>query len=373
MGARARARRPPSPPMSAQVDLSVVVPVFNEQESLPVLHAEIAEVMLQMGVTWEVIYVDDASTDDSLRVILDLRKQDPHVRAVKFRRNYGQTAGLSAGFEHSRGEVVVTLDGDLQNDPADIPALLAEIENGHDIVAGWRKKRHDGFILRRLPSIIANRLIAFVTGVPIHDTGCTLKAFKRELVKKMPIYAEQHRFLPVMSHGSGARVTEIVVNHRPRLFGHSKYGIARAFRVLLDLLTVKLLSQFTQRPLHYFGLLSLGSFALVVLTVVVALSDRTVEKKADLGLPITNEPVELPIVKEPVELPVPKDPTELVASKTTGELAIPNDQIMVVALITTLFLCVLHFALLGLLAELTVKASGMHRRGTLSRILNELN
>ncbi len=321
--------------MPAQVEISVVVPVFNEEQSLPVLHEEIAAVLGAIGGTWEVIYVDDRSTDSSLQVMLELRRRDPHVRVLQFRRNYGQTAALSAGFEVSRGEIVITMDGDLQNDPADIPALLAELHAGHDIVAGWRKKRYDGFILRRLPSKIANRLIAFVTGVSIHDTGCTLKAFRRELVKKLPIYAEQHRFLPVMSKGSGARVSEIVVNHRPRLFGDSKYGIGRALRVLLDLLAVKMLSQFTQRPLHYFGLLSLTFLTVGVFFTLGAMWDPAL---------------------------------------FSGSRDWFNEwEQIVVGVASLVFMVVIYFALLGLLAELAVKASGMHRRGTLERILNELH
>ena len=211
--------------MSATVEISVVVPIYNEEESLAILHGEIATALDSMGERGqraEVLYVDDCSTDSSLREMLRLRASDPRVRVIKFRRNSGQTAALAAGFDESRGDIVITLDGDLQNDPADIPRLVAELDHGFDIVAGWRKKRHDGFILRRLPSMIANRLIAQVTGVSIHDTGCTLKAFRAELVKTMTIYAEQHRFLPVLSAGSGARVTELVVNHRPRQFGESK-------------------------------------------------------------------------------------------------------------------------------------------------------
>ena len=321
--------------MSAPVDISVVVPIYNEEGSLILLHREIARVLDELGLSWEVIYVDDCSRDASLAVLLSLRRQDEHVHIVKFRRNFGQTAALSAGFEVSRGEVVVTMDGDLQNDPADIPRLLASIANGHDIVAGWRKERHDGFILRRLPSQIANRLIAVVTGVSIHDTGCTLKAFRRELVKRLGIYAEQHRFLPAMSKGSGARVDEIVVNHRPRRFGTSKYGIGRATRVMLDLLVVKMLAQFTQRPLQFFGLFSL-------ISAVVSMGF--------LGFSIWE------------------------TAWFSGQPLHFNEwEGIVVAISMLLFMVTVYFAFLGLLAELAVKASGMHRHGTLDRILNELH
>ena len=239
------------------VDLSLVVPVFDEEENLPKLHAEIVRHVGGMGITWEVVYVDDRSEDRSFDVLMELRASDPHVRVVRFRRNFGQTPAMSAGFEHSRGAVVVTLDADLQNDPADIPALVAKLDEGYDIVVGWRKNRQDGLVLRKVPSRIANRLIARLTGATVHDTGCTLKAFRRELVENLPIYAEQHRFLPVLALASGARISEIVVHHRPRIHGVSKYGIGRAVRVALDLLTMKMLSSFAKSPLPYFTLLSI--------------------------------------------------------------------------------------------------------------------
>ncbi|HKX46438.1 MAG TPA: glycosyltransferase family 2 protein, partial [Planctomycetota bacterium] len=325
-------RRPPRPP----VRVSVVVPVFNEEESLPVLHRELRVAMEPYGDAWEVIYVDDHSSDRSLNVMLELRRSDPHVRIVRFRRNYGQTAGLSAGFEHARADVIVTLDGDLQNDPADIPRLVEELGRGYDIVAGWRKRREDGFLLRRLPSRLANRVIGVVTGVAIHDTGCTLKAFRRELVRSIAIYADHHRFLPVMSAGRGARVTEVVVNHRPRRYGHSKYGLSRVWRVLLDLLSVKLVAQFSQRPLHYFGLLSLSFLAFGAFFSAVGLMSLDLER-------------------------------------VDGHLVFNEWELIIVAIAMLLLMLVVFFALLGLLGELAVKASGMHRRGILGRILNELH
>jgi len=305
--------------MSSAVEISVVVPVFDEEENLGLLHAEIAAALAPLGRSWEVIYVDDRSRDRSFEVMLDLRRRDRHVRIVRFRARSGQTAALAAGFDHARGAVVVTLDGDLQNDPADIPRLVAALEEGFDVAAGWRKARHDGFVLRRLPSRIANRLIMWVTGVRIHDTGCTLKAFRRALVEKLPIYAEQHRFLPAMSAGSGARVTEVVVNHRPRRYGRSKYGLGRATRVLLDLLSIKMISSFSQRPLQYFALLSLPFFGLLLLFLGAAAANY-------------------------------------------GEINFNNSWGSVVLVVFTLFfmLC-LFFVMLGLLAELAVKASGMHR------------
>ncbi|MEM9801391.1 MAG: glycosyltransferase family 2 protein [Planctomycetota bacterium] len=252
------------------VELSLVVPVFDEEENLPVLHREIAEHVGSMGLPWEVVYVDDRSRDRSFEVLLDLHEADEHVRIIRFRRNFGQTPAMSAGFEHSRGRIVVTLDADLQNDPADIPALVERLEQGYDIVVGWRKNRQDGFVLRKIPSRIANRIIARVTGATVHDTGCTLKAFRRELVENLPIYAEQHRFLPVLALASGARISELVVNHRPRIHGVSKYGIGRAVRVALDILTMKMLSSFAKSPLQYFVLLSIPFVLAPLLYLVVA-------------------------------------------------------------------------------------------------------
>ncbi len=322
--------------------ISVVVPVYNEEESLPVLFEELTRALDEMGAegkSSEIIFVDDRSTDRSLERLLELRQRDPRISVVRFRRNYGQTAALAAGFDVARGRVIVTLDADLQNDPADIPALVRELENGCDIVAGWRRRRADAYLLRRLPSWVANRLIAVVTGVTIHDTGCTLKAFRRELVKSMSIYGEQHRFLPVLSAGSGARVRELVVNHRPRRFGHSKYGIGRALRVLLDLVAIKFVSQFSQRPIQYFGILSLATLFAGLAFGSVALFSLGREENS---LPGT------------------------AWNFNEWEMA-------VVTILCILFSAVVYFALLGLLGELVVKASGMHRRSTLDRILNELH
>ena len=237
--------------------LSLVVPVYDEEENLPILHQEIVEHVGAMGIPWEVVYVDDRSQDESFDVLLALRERDPHVKIVRFRRNFGQTPAMAAGFEHSRGEVVVTLDADLQNDPKDIPRMVARLDDGFDVVVGWRKNRKDGLWLRKVPSRMANRLIARITGAHVHDTGCTLKAFRRELIANLPIYAEQHRFLPVLSLASGARIDELVVHHRPRVHGSSKYGIGRAVRVAFDLLTMKMLSTFSRAPLGYFAMLAL--------------------------------------------------------------------------------------------------------------------
>ncbi len=332
------------------IELSVVVPVYNEEESLPHLHAEIAASLDGMGLrrgygenAAEILFVNDHSGDQSLEVMLDLQSTDSRVRVIHFRRNFGQTAAMAAGFDESRGRIVVTMDADLQNDPADIPRLLAKLDEGFDVVAGWRKVRHDGFVLRRLPSIMANRLIGLVTGVRIHDTGCTLKAFRRELVKSMSIYAEQHRFLPVLSAGSGARVAEIVVNHRARQFGESKYGIGRATRVLLDLFVIKMISQFSHRPLQYFGMLAMGATLLSGVFGLIGLFG------AEGGGPA--------LLEEGVH----------------GIFALNEWEMAICTVLALSFSLAIFFGLLGLLGELAVKASGMHRRSTLDRILNELH
>ncbi len=330
--------------MSEAIFISVVVPVHNEEGNLPILHQEISEALLDLGERGrraEILYVDDCSTDRSMERMLELWRADRRVLVIQFLRNFGQTAALAAGFDHARGEVVVTLDGDLQNDPADIPKLVEELERGFDVVAGWRKKRLDGFVLRRLPSLLANWLISRTTGVAIHDTGCTLKAFRREVVKSMVIYAEQHRFLPVISAGSGARVSEVVVNHRARRFGSSKYGLSRALRVMIDLMVVKYITQFSHRPMQYFGILSLATLAASLLFGVSAF------------------------------LANPGDPHDVAVGGS-----VLQQQYWEMAIVTTLavlFSGFVYFAFLGLLGELAVKASGMHRRSTLDRILNELH
>ncbi|MBK7643967.1 MAG: glycosyltransferase family 2 protein [Planctomycetes bacterium] len=302
--------------MSPPLAISVVVPIFDEQPSLEPLQAEIARSLDAFGRPWELLYVDDRSRDGSFRTMLELRRRDPRVRVIRLRMRCGQTAAMQAGFDHARGRIVVTLDGDLQNDPADIPALVQRLEEGYDVAAGWRKQRYDGFVLRRLPSVIANRLIQFVTGVRIHDTGCTLKAFRRELLLRMPIYAEQHRFLPAISAGAGARVCEVIVNHRPRRFGRSKYGLGRATRVLLDLLAVKMMASFSQRPLSFFAGLA-TPFALAALVVFSYSLYHGFALQTSWGLRLVYG-------------------------------------------FTLLFLSVPYFLLLGFLAELAVKASGMH-------------
>ncbi len=241
--------------------VSVIVPVFNEEGNLEPLHRELETVLEKLDAEWEVLFVDDGSTDGSAKVIEDLHEADPdHVAGIVFRRNFGQTAALSAGFRHARGDVIIPIDADLQNDPHDIPRLLRVIDQGYDVASGWRFKRRDAYLTRTLPSVLANRLIAAITGVQIHDFGCTLKAYRREVVKDLNIYGEMHRFLPALASWGGATVAEIKVRHRPRRHGKSNYGFGRTTRVLLDLVTVKFLLSYSTKPMQIFGMLGLLSF-----------------------------------------------------------------------------------------------------------------
>jgi glycosyltransferase involved in cell wall biosynthesis len=245
-----------------QPEVSIVIPLFNEADNvLPLYHA-LRSAMANTGRTWEVLFVDDGSTDATYQVLKDLYTQDECVCVVRLRRNFGQTAALVAGFDRARGAIIVSLDGDLQNDPADIDALLKKLEDGYDVVSGWRVHRQDGFWLRRLPSRLANWLISWTTGTYLHDYGCTLKAYRAEVLKELRLYGEMHRFIPALIGGNGARIVELPVRHRPRRFGRSKYGISRTLRVLLDLLTVKFCLSFLTKPLQMFGLLGLGAFLL---------------------------------------------------------------------------------------------------------------
>ena len=239
--------------MSAPLDLSVVVPLYNEEESLPHLVNQLISALRPAGETFELVLVDDGSSDRTAEVLAQVSSNVPEVVAVLLRKNYGQTAAMAAGFDVAGGEVIVSLDGDLQNDPADIPMLLAKLREGYDLVSGWRHQRQDAALQRKLPSRLANRLIGRVTGVRLHDYGCSLKAYRREVLADMRLYGELHRFLPALAFIEGARITEVKVNHRARQFGSSKYGIDRTFRVLMDLLTVWFMKRFLTRPMYVFG------------------------------------------------------------------------------------------------------------------------
>lgn len=259
--------------MNSNVALSIVVPIYNEEESLPFLVNQLLEVLQPMEETFELVLVNDGSSDNSAEVIRKLCFEIPELVGVLLRKNYGQTAAMAAGFDISSGEIVVTLDGDLQNDPKDIPLLVNKIRDGFDLVSGWRYRRQDAAISRKLPSKIANRLIGKVTGVRLNDYGCSLKAYRKEVLTDMRLYGELHRFLPVLANIEGARITEVKVNHRARQFGSSKYGIDRTFRVLMDLLTVWFMNRFLTRPMYVFGfggiLAIIGSFitSLYLLTI----------------------------------------------------------------------------------------------------------
>ena len=248
------------------LDLSIVIPIRNEAPSLVELHRELTETLVAWGRDYELIVVDDGSTDESFETLARLQAVDPHLRVIRFRRNFGQTAAFAAGFEFARGRYIVTSDGDLQNDPHDIPAMVEALERGSDIVCGWRRDRKDALLSRRVPSTIANALISLVTGVHLHDYGCSLKAFRAEIVKGMKLYGEMHRFLPAIASEQTSSISERVVNHRPRRYGRSKYGIGRTIRVILDLLTVKFLLSYSTRPLHIFGLIG-GTMGFVGLLI----------------------------------------------------------------------------------------------------------
>ncbi len=247
------------------LDLTVVVPIFNEQDNLEPLFARLTDVLHRMACEYEIIAVDDGSTDGSFAALKRWHEKNPRIKVLRFRRNFGQTAAFAAGFDRARGEVVVTLDADLQNDPADIPLLLAKMAEGHDVVSGWRKDRQDRFLDRRLPSMIANWLISVVTGIHLHDYGCSLKAYRRDVIKNLHLYGELHRFIPALASWMGVSVAEVPVAHNPRRFGTSKYGISRTVRVLLDLLTVRFMLSYSARPMQLFGGLGLVSFTLGVI------------------------------------------------------------------------------------------------------------
>ncbi|NCO75325.1 MAG: glycosyltransferase family 2 protein, partial [Cyanobacteria bacterium] len=255
------------------MDLSLVIPIYNEAENIPLLIDAITNSLKDTKLTYEIICVDDGSQDKSTDVLKEIAQKNLYVKAVILRRNYGQTPAMAAGFETATGKVIITLDGDLQNDPADIPLLLSKLEEGYDLVSGWRKNRQDDALTRLLPSKIANIIIGKITGVKLHDYGCSLKAYRKELIADLNLYGELHRFLPALAYIEGAKITEIPVNHHPRRFGKSKYGLGRTFRVIMDLLTVFFMKKFLTRPMHvfgFFGLISLilGIFIGIYLTFI---------------------------------------------------------------------------------------------------------
>ena len=248
--------------MKEEIDVSVVIPLLNEEESLEVLYRQLVDALDKVNRSYEIIFVDDGSRDHSYQILKQLHERDAHVRVIRFRRNFGQSAAFAAGFDFARGEVIITMDADLQNDPNDIPRLLAKIDEGFDVVSGWRVRRQDKIITRKIPSKVANALIGKVTGVHLHDYGCSLKAYRYDVVKNIKLYGEMHRFIPALASWMGTEVAEIPVNHHARQFGKSKYGLGRIVRVILDLLTVKFLLQYATRPAQIFGFLGLASLTL---------------------------------------------------------------------------------------------------------------
>ncbi len=240
--------------------ISVVVPVYNEAESVPELHKQLVRVASTAPEQWEFVFVDDGSQDGTWETLVALHRKDPRVRAIRLKRNFGQTPAMACGIDHAQGEVIATMDGDLQNDPTDIPRMLEKLNEGFDVVCGWRYQRQDKLMTRRVPSVVANRLIGLLTGVRLHDYGCSLKAYRAEVIKRTPLYGEFHRFITALVTLNGAMVAELKVNHRPRTFGRTKYNLSRIWRVALDMITVSLLVKFASKPLRFFGSLALCCF-----------------------------------------------------------------------------------------------------------------
>jgi glycosyltransferase involved in cell wall biosynthesis len=264
-----------NPPDAAPADapeISVFLPVFNEEPNLRPLHAKLDEALKSLGRSAEIVYVDDGSNDGSLEILREIAEHDSRVRVVALRRNYGQTAAMAAGIDAARGKVLIPMDADLQNDPADIIRLLDKLDEGYDVVSGWRKHRKDKMVTRKIPSMIANRMISVIGGVPLHDYGCSLKAYRRESLQDVKLYGEMHRFIPIYASWAGARVTEIPVDHHPRTMGKSKYGLSRTVKVVFDLITIKFMASYQTKPLYLFGWAGLLTFAIAFLSATLAIS-----------------------------------------------------------------------------------------------------
>lgn len=257
--------------------LSLFLPVYNEEENLSNQQRKITEAMERLGLSYEVIYVDDGSTDGSLDLLRHIAEADHRVRVISFRRNYGQTAAMAAGIDASRGDVLIPMDADLQNDPEDIGRLLAKLDEGYDVVSGWRKDRQDAFLTRVLPSRFANWLISTIGGVPLHDYGCSLKAYRRDVLKEVQLYGEMHRFIPIYANWAGGRVAEIPVAHYPRTAGKSKYGLSRTIKVVFDLVTIKFMQSYLTKPLYIFGWAGILAFTLSMLSALLAFSMKFID------------------------------------------------------------------------------------------------
>ena len=264
------------------VDLSIIVPLYNEEESVSPMHEAIVGALDPLGMEYEILFVDDGSRDATFRNASELARKDLRLRVIKFRRNYGQTPAMAAGIDHARGKILVTMDGDLQNDPEDIPRFMEKISEGYDIVCGWREKRQDKLVTRKIPSKVANWLIGRVTGVSIRDNGCSLKAYRRELIQKIPLYSEMHRFIPAMASIAGSRIAQIPVRHHARKFGESKYGLSRIYKVLLDLLMIKTVVSFSSRPMLWFG--SMASLTAIGSLLTFAYAIATVDRVEGISI-----------------------------------------------------------------------------------------
>jgi glycosyltransferase involved in cell wall biosynthesis len=271
---------------AAQPDISVFLPVFDEEPNLRLLHEKLDEALRRLGRTAEIIYVDDGSRDRSLDILRELAEKDSRVRVVALRRNYGQTAAMAAGIDAARGRVLIPMDADLQNDPADIVRLLDKLDEGYDVVSGWRKNRQDKLVTRKLPSMLANRLISWIGGVPLHDYGCSLKAYRRESLEDVRLYGEMHRFIPIYASWAGARVTEIPVEHHARTMGKSKYGLSRTLKVVFDLMTIKFMASYQTKPIYVFGTFGMIAFAISILAGLWAIFLKLIHRADFIQTPL---------------------------------------------------------------------------------------
>lgn len=267
-------------------DVSVFLPVYNEEPNLRPLHAKLDDALKKLGRSAEIVYVDDGSTDGSLKILREIADMDPRVRVVALRRNYGQTAAMAAGIDAARGKVLIPMDADLQNDPVDIERLLTKLDEGYDVVSGWRKNRKDKMVTRKIPSMMANRLISWIGGVPLHDYGCSLKAYRRESLQDVRLYGEMHRFIPIYASWAGARVTEIPVEHHARTMGKSKYGLSRTLKVVFDLMTIKFMASYQTKPIYVFGSFGMLAFAVSLLTGLYAVFLKIIHKADFVQTPL---------------------------------------------------------------------------------------
>ena len=267
-------------------EISVFLPVYNEEPNLLPLHDKLDKALKALGRSAEIVYVDDGSTDRSLKILREIAQLDPRVRVVALRRNYGQTAAMAAGIDAAKGEVLIPMDADLQNDPADIARLLRKLDEGYDVVSGWRKNRKDKMITRKIPSMLANRLISWIGGVPLHDYGCSLKAYRRESLQDVRLYGEMHRFIPIYAAWAGARVTEIPVEHHARTMGKSKYGLSRTIKVVFDLMTIKFMASYQTKPIYVFGSFGMLAFAISILSGLYALFLKVIHKADFVQTPL---------------------------------------------------------------------------------------